>query len=113
MKNNKFFKALKGKTATVGIRNAYYAWDYGVSKNLDFPLLSNVSMNDDAVVADFLTAIEQAGFDKFGLYGTSTADLATVISFIKTGWKVAGIFKFEFSNVIKPEFREGLLFTKN
>ena len=113
MQNNEFFKALRGSTeATAGVRYAYYSWENDVRENLDFPLLRD-SLRDSAEVADFLTAIEQAGFKKFG-YGRSTADLSNIVNFVKAGWKIAGVFEFNHELEVfgyKPS--EGLLIIKN
>ena len=114
MQNNEFFKALRGSTeATAGVRYAYYSWENDVRENLDFPLLRD-SLRDSAEVADFLTAIEQAGFKKFGYYGSWDCT-ERCVNFIESGWKVDGIFEFKlyFGGVFKGVMGKGLLFTKN
>ena len=114
MKNNEFFKAIEGSTeVTEGMRRAYDAWKEGMVRELDFPFLRDLAI-DKAEVADFLTAIEQAGFKKFGYYGSWDCT-ERCVNFIESGWKVDGIFEFNlyFGGVFKGVMGKGLLFTKN
>lgn len=112
MKNNEFFKALKGKkNATTGECQAYRAWQDGIREKLDFPFLKDSLWERD--IADFLATIEKAGFRKFGFFSMSAVGLRNLVDFAKAGWEIAEIFQIpspleEYG--YRPE--EGLLLEK-
>ena len=56
-------------------------------------------------IADFLKAIKEAGFKKFGFHAISTLAVENIAAFTKAGWKLTGVFEFD-------EYRtfEGLIF---
>ena len=106
MKNNEFFKALKNKEETTrGEDEALNAWFNGIHEKLDFPFLKGAMWQEE--IADFLKAIKEAGFNKFGFHAISTLAVENIVAFTKAGWKLTGVFEFN-------EYRtfEGLIFEK-
>ena len=106
MKNNEFFKTISnGKHLTDGERRAICAWENGIEKNVNFPLLTDVFWLKE--IPDFLETVKKSGLKRFGFFSTSTIDTESIVIISEHGWKIAGIFEFDKNPFTKAK---GLIF---
>ena len=89
---------------------AFSAWRKGNKQNLDFPFLTYPLYEDE--FSEFLETLEEAGFKKFGFTTLGRGIVQNIIGFLKAGWKLTGVSKFDAGMDDDPFAVDGLIFEK-